>query len=742
MLDLNLASTRQDDTPAADLERYLTALFAGCAGFVEFRGLGEPNKKIAPIRVWSPIGPGLAAAAAGFIQRCDRTGHAAYVIPATFAESGEGKKDDVRQVPAIVADLDSGDVAAKFACAVEALGPPTMVVESGGTTAEGQIKLHLYWRLAEPAMGDRLAEVQELRKQLAIAIGSDRSLQRIAQPIRLPTSTHRKDPANPRPVILTVCAANSYPFAAMHAAITAMSPAPAEATGGIDLNQYRQGPSTAELRVGHVGTEGKSGITRWEALSQVIGSELANARAGLRTVSDAQSVVKGWVKTCLEKPADWDDERVEYEFNRLLNIDVKKYGAFQALPVQPFGALPPARRLGLRESTGERFAGDPPPRRWLVDGSLPLGVPALLAAHGGLGKSMLALDLALRVVADPPPAGSIDLNTGIFGGAVVAHGTAVVLTTEDDADEITRRLAGIDPARSWMRNASRLIVKPLLSDGGPLVLVTEQQRAPVATPEFYTLRDELREIPDLRLVVLDPIASFFHADINADPRAGAFVGTLLGQLATETGATVLGLHHNAKGRTGRDAVRGTSALVDGVRWVYSMWAPTDQDEMARAGSEARKRGFRATPDNFAFGQVVKANGPHPSGVQMYTRGVGGLLRQLAEIARADRPEREEMLELLLLDIEWAAKQGQPFTKSGTKNGIHAHKEFLSEPLRGKGATRNMLWSLLDELVEQGKVVPAAHGAEKGQGWLDVPAGEFAKGHGEFIPGARQRRPGA
>jgi hypothetical protein len=53
--------------------------------------------------------------------------------------------------------------------------------------------------------------------------------------------------------------------------------------------------------------------------------------------------------------------------------------------------------LGFRltDWSTDRFFGDAPPIRWLCEGSIPLGVPALFAAMGGVGKSFMALDMAL-----------------------------------------------------------------------------------------------------------------------------------------------------------------------------------------------------------------------------------------------------------------------------------------------------------------------------------------------------------
>ena len=77
-----------------------------------------------------------------------------------------------------------------------------------------------------------------------------------------------------------------------------------------------------------------------------------------------------------------------------------------------------------------------------------------------------------------------------------------------------------------------------------------------------------------------PLASFVHADVNAVPAAGAALTGLLSQIGSETGASVMMCHHMTKGKDdavisppeqARNLIRGTSALVDGVRCSFSLW---------------------------------------------------------------------------------------------------------------------------------------------------------------------------
>jgi hypothetical protein len=76
-------------------------------------------------------------------------------------------------------------------------GPATIVVASGGRwldpdTGELQQKLHLHWRLNEPARDVDLARLKEARKLAATLVGGDLSNVPVTHPIRWAGSWHRK----------------------------------------------------------------------------------------------------------------------------------------------------------------------------------------------------------------------------------------------------------------------------------------------------------------------------------------------------------------------------------------------------------------------------------------------------------------------------------------------------------------------------------------------------------------------
>ena len=403
-------------------------------------------------------------------------------------------------------------------------------------------------------------------------------------------------------------------------------------------------------------------------------------------------------------------------------------------------AIRPAKRsLDLADWHAGRYAGAAPEQRFLIDGSVPLGVVSILAAMGDTGKGMMTLDLALSVATGRPRAVSVSPEPMAFGGAVRAFGAAVLLTAEDDEGEVHRRLERLDPERLRLARPERLIVVPLPNAGGPIPLVTSGPEGPVATEHFTKVRDQIVRIADLKLVVLDPLSSFIHADVNADPAAGSFATGLLASLATETGAAVIVAHHMRKPQgnrpittveQARDAVRGTSAIVDGVRLVYALW-PAPRDHQRYVFKTLDEKPVR----NAVFqGAVVKANGPADRTIRTYLRAPTGLPVDVTGRLRERRMAAAELTESLVASIARAAENGHPFTHYGGA-GVYRQRHRLASVFHGLG--RDPLQDMVQDLLSARPpvLVKGMASGSKEDKWLDVPTGPFARGVGEFVHGA-------
>jgi hypothetical protein len=384
------------------------------------------------------------------------------------------------------------------------------------------------------------------------------------------------------------------------------------------------------------------------------------------------------------------------------------------------------------------FAGEAPEIPWLVEGAIPRGVPGMVASSGDLGKSMLLLELGLRVACGPRP-----LDELIFGGRVLGRGAVVILTAEDSKTSVHRRLEGLDRGAIRRQSACShpLFVIPLPDAGGPIAIVAEGREGVALTEQFIDLKAALTSIPNLALVVLDPLQAFVRADVNADPTVAQLVCAALAELAAETGATVLVAHHVRKGTTPpasaddmRDMIRGTTALVDGLRVAIGL-APSGERE---ARAVLRHLGRPWEPRAVARCAVVKSNEPVRRDMRTLVRdGTGLLVDVTPRLAGMDGWTKEQMSELVN-DILVAAQGGRPFTKTG-QSGLYARRTELHKDLQT--ISRKNIEEMSERLLEERRIVQALAPGSTVVKWLDVPQGPFATGTGEFAPGAKQAKSG-
>jgi RecA-family ATPase len=399
---------------------------------------------------------------------------------------------------------------------------------------------------------------------------------------------------------------------------------------------------------------------------------------------------------------------------------------------------PPALAFNLADwNVASAFAGEAPTQKWLVGGTIPMGVGALVAAAGDAGKSYTALELCDRVSMGPVPGP----ERPILGGLVETYGAAVFVTAEDAKGSVHRRIRALDPdgARS-ARRQHPLYVVPLPDAGGPIALVTMERGKLTITEQYWALRAQLKKIPNLAVVVFDPLQVFVLADVNADPMVAAFVMALFNRLAAETGATVIALHHVRKDKEApknlqeaRHLIRGTSALVDQARVAVVLWSPADAD----IRKTCKHLKVDHAPNAIVLGGVVKANDGASRKMWTLHRQPSGLLRDVSVEAAAKTVTGVELEKALVTAIADAAKAGRPYTKMGV-NGLHQRRAELGGELPALG--RNKLEELAQELEAAGKIVTALASGTTVK-WLDVPDGPFARGEGVFARGAGTAKAG-
>lgn len=409
------------------------------------------------------------------------------------------------------------------------------------------------------------------------------------------------------------------------------------------------------------------------------------------------------------KPSKWDAADAVAE-----NFDIAGHlaAAEEFVPEQVAES-----RIAITKFTADMFVSSPPELQFIVKDTIPRGVVGLLSAMGDTGKGLLLLDLALKICRD-----KAGLELKAFGNLVMATGSVVIFAGEDTADEIHRRIYTLCPqGLNNGFNRDKLHVIPLPNHGGPFSIAVKSRGSDEfrLSDEFADLENQLAEIKDLALIVFDPLSSFAGLDVNSDPRAASFITGRLAALATRTNAAIIIAHHIRKndGITtpleAREAIRGTSAIVDGVRFALSFW-PNVQEEkkiFQELGQEFR--------ENACFkGAVVKANFAADRHVRNYLRNsASGLLEEIPLKIVVKPLKNAEFETLLLQAVGKAQSDGEPFAISGA-SGLYENRDRL--PVELQKASRDFIRHAAKNLVNQGKIIKINITGSSDKKWLGLP----------------------
>lgn len=260
----------------ADIQTYCEVVFANPSpgSFIALRGLPETGKQGRPVLGWiDPTRQRVVLAVQDFVEKCNEEGLAAYCLPGFVSRHGGASNADVCGFNTVCADFDASNIAENVLHASEVLGQPTMIVNSGGTTATGQSKRHVYWTVA--GEGRTVERVVALRAAVASAFGGDMSFARPMQIIRIAGSVHRK--GGPMPVrIVYHDDSNTINLAQSEVRLRALAPPPREGAAPVADNAlgFARKVSLDALPMMSVG-HGNAEISRFEALTRMAGSMIS-----------------------------------------------------------------------------------------------------------------------------------------------------------------------------------------------------------------------------------------------------------------------------------------------------------------------------------------------------------------------------------------------------------------------------------------------------------------------------------
>ncbi len=319
---------------AVAIAAFAEVVFGYCEGWVPVRALAEKGASDRPPHTpFLEADQDLASKLAVQADWASESGMAFYVVPGTVMAAGEAKAEDVVQTQVVLVDLDHGEIAAKRDHLLQHLGVPTLEVASGGVTPEGQRKLHLYWQLTEPAVGEDIAKVCRLRHAIAAKVGGDPAFRSAHQPIRVAGSVHAKGGIR-RPVEILQRVAAEFDLRDLAEAVMAMPPLEGEAIPEFDFNDASPGKGTVtELFGRQIREGGVDGTTRFDALSRVIGYWIRRCREGHVEAAQAWQEIVAYNEARIDPP--WPLDRLQHEAERLWRRDAERSGDQPGGPGQP-----------------------------------------------------------------------------------------------------------------------------------------------------------------------------------------------------------------------------------------------------------------------------------------------------------------------------------------------------------------------------------------------------------------------
>lgn len=216
-----------------------------------------------------------------------------------------------------------------------------------------------------------------------------------------------------------------------------------------------------------------------------------------------------------------------------------------------------------------------PTRDWLIQDLLLSGNVTTLFSPGGVGKSSIALSIAISV------AYGIDL----LGLGVNRQACVLMVSNEETEDEIKRRLLGNLLYHEINNPCDYLHIKSGYEK--PFYIARKDDQGHSIIPFTKEIIDHIR-LNKIEVLIIDPFISTHDVNENDNTQIEQ-VMTLYRQIAKETGVAILLIHHTAKGNHfesyagNADVGRGASAIKDAARVVTTL-AKVKRDTALSAGA--------------------------------------------------------------------------------------------------------------------------------------------------------------
>ncbi len=220
-----------------------------------------------------------------------------------------------------------------------------------------------------------------------------------------------------------------------------------------------------------------------------------------------------------------------------------------------------------------------PERRWLVRDLIPRGAVTMLSGDGGVGKSLLALQLMT--------AGAISAKTGggKWIGIDVPAFSSFGFFCEDDKQELHRRQAAINEHFGCDFSAlERAIWWPRVGVENVMVQYSKDSHAPPRLNKPYREVEKIVREEAIELIVIDTVADVFGGNENFRAEVRSFIAHMRELARINDGAVLLMAHPSVAGQASGTGLSGSTAWNNSVRSRLYLTRPKnaeDDDEDCR-----------------------------------------------------------------------------------------------------------------------------------------------------------------
>lgn len=348
----------------------------------------------------------------------------------------------------------------------------------------------------------------------------------------------------------------------------------------------------------------------------------------------------------------------------------------------------------------ERLAENEPEQpRFIIPDWLPAGYATLLAGHGGVGKSAIALHLAVCIASGAQ-----------FFGLDVQRRRVLYLSCEDREQVLHWRLARICAYAGQDLAALRGWLQIIDLVGHDVILWDRSPATGNALTSAYGILAERITAGTADVIMVDGISDTFGGNENARGDVKRFVNSLVSLIQPQTGAVLL-IGHVPKpsSRSGADAGEGYSGSTGWhnsarARWYLYPDKQADEDPQAKAGAltlELQKSNLGRTDQALTFRWDTDAN--------LFLADTTPLETHF-DRAHRDREEQAGILAALKSCASASPAVVVPAATTGRRTGYNvlSVQALFPQSLRCGKPGIHRFWHQVEVLRANGSIGVAAH----------------------------------